>query len=496
MVKLDFQGWLNNMGYMDKSLTYIHEAILKGEVTPLELVKEALLLAKEDTNNAFEYICEKEALYAVRKLDASKKNNLLYGIPVVIKDNFSTKDIPTTGSSNILNGYVPVFSSEVVTRLEKEGAIIIAKSTMDELAMGGSGTTGHLGVTYNPWDKDKKYQVGGSSCGSAAAVSAGIVPFALGSDTGDSVRKPASFAALVGFKPTWGRISRFGLFPFATSLDHVAYFTRNVYDSAYILNILAGRDDKDASSSFNKVEDYTANLSNSIKGKKIAVIKGIIDSISDKEVIKSFNASLSYLQAQGAEVDVVDIDVKLLKAIYPTYIIISCAEATSNNANLDGIKFGNRIEGESFEEVMLNTRTNGFSPLIKRRFVIGSFSLLKENQDELFVRAQKCRRLIVDAFNKVFEKYDAIYCPAAPSIAPLIKGSSNNLSDEYLIADNYMAFANMGGFPSVTLPLGFEKNMPFGGNLTAKPFQESFLLNIAQAIENGTGLKDLVAKRD
>ena len=496
MVKLDSQGWLNNMGYMDKSLTYIHEAILKGEVTSLELVKEALLLAKKDTNNAFEYICEKEALDAVSKLDVSKKSNLLYGIPVVIKDNFSTKDIPTTGSSNILNGYVPVFSSEVVTRLEKEGAIIIAKSTMDELAMGGSGTTGHLGVTYNPWDKDKKYQVGGSSCGSAAAVSAGIVPFALGSDTGDSVRKPASFAALVGLKPTWGRISRFGLFPFATSLDHVAYFTRNVYDSAYMLNILAGRDDKDASSSFNKVEDYIANLSNSIKGKKIAVIKGIIDSISDKEVVKSFNASLSYLKDQGAEVDVVDIDVKLLKAIYPTYIIISCAEATSNNANLDGIKFGNRIEGESFEEVMVKTRTNGFSPLIKRRFVIGSFSLLKENQDELFVRAQKCRRLIVNAFNKVFEKYDAIYCPAAPSIAPLIKGSSNNLSDEYLIADNYMAFANMGGYPSITLPLGFENNMPFGGNLTAKPFQESLLLNIAQAIENGTGLKDLVAKRN
>ena len=484
------------MKYMNLSLTEIHSALIKGEVTPLELVKEAIELAKKDTNNAFEYICEKEALERVKTLDESKKDSLLWGIPVVIKDNYSTKDIPTTGSSNILNGYVPIFSSEVVLRLEKEGAIVIAKSTMDELAMGGTGTTGHLGITYNPWDKSKTRLVGGSSCGSAIAVSAGIVPYSIGSDTGDSVRKPASFAGLVGFKPTWGRISRFGLFPFATSLDHVAYFSRNVYDSAYLLNVLAGHDDKDFSSSFNKVEDYTSRINEGVKGRRIAVIKEIVDSLKDKEVLMAFNKSIAHLKNQGAIVESVSIDDKLLKAIYPTYVIISCAESTSNNANLDGIKFGNRIEGESFEEVMMNTRTNGFSPLIKRRFVIGSFSLLKENQDELFVRAQKCRRLIVNAFNKVFDNYDAIYAPASPSIAPLIKSKSDALSNEYLIADNYMAFANMGGFPSITLPIGFEENMPFGANLTAKPFAESNLFAIANEIEKGTGLANLVAKED
>ena len=484
------------MEYMNKSLTQIHNALIKGEVTPLELVKEALEKAKKDDNNAFEYICEKEALEAVKKLDESNKDSLLWGVPVVIKDNFSTKDIPTTASSNILNGYVPVFSAEAVTRLEKAGAIVIAKSTMDELAMGGSGTTGHLGITYNPWDKSKTRIVGGSSCGSAAAMASGIVPIALGSDTGDSVRKPASYAALVGFKPTWGRISRFGLFPFATSLDHVGYFSRNVYDSAYLLNVLAGHDDKDFSSSFKEVNDYTSKINEGVKNKKIAVIKGIIESIKDKTVLASFDESVNYLKKQGATVDVVEIDVNLLKSIFPTYVIISCAEATSNNANLDGIKFGNRIEGESFEEVMMNTRTNGFSPLIKRRFVIGSFSLLRENQDELFVRAQKCRRMIVDAFNKVFEEYDAIYCPASPSIAPLIKGNSDTLSDEYLIADNYMAFGNMGGYPSITLPIGFENNMPFGANLTCKPFDEVNLFSIANEIEKGTGLKDLVAKEN
>jgi len=484
------------MNYMSMSLSSLHEAIFKKEVTPEELVKEAIALAKADSNNAFEYICEKEALEAVKKLSETKINSIFYGIPVVIKDNFSTKDIPTTGSSDILNGYIPIFSSEVVRRLEEAGAIIIGKTTLDELAMGGSGTTGHKGITYNPWDKTHTHLVGGSSCGSAAAISAGIVPFAVGSDTGDSVRKPANNAALVGFKPTWGRISRFGLFPFATSMDHVAYFTRNVLDSALALNVLAGRDDKDASSSFKPVEDYSLRINESIKGKKIAVINGVIDSIKNKTIVNSFNETIEKLKLAGAFIDYVDIDLELLKAIYPTYIIISCAEATSNNANLDGIKFGARQEGNSFEEVMINTRTKGFSELIKRRFVIGSFSLLSENANDLFIRAQKCRRLIVNAFNEVLSKYDAIYCPASPSAAPKIHETSDTLSDEYLIADNYLAYGNMGGLPSITLPIGFDNGLPFGANLTAKPFDESNLLSIANALENITNLKDLVAKED
>ena len=484
------------MRYMDKNLRQIHDAIISNNVTPLELVKEALELAKSDDNNAFEYICEKEALEKVKKLDPNKKSNLLYGIPVVIKDNLSTKGIPTTASSDLLKDYVPIFDSEVVTRLENEGAIIIGKTTMDELAMGGTGTSGHLGTTYNPWDKTKTRIIGGSSSGSAAAISAGIVPIAIGSDTGDSIRKPAAYASLVGFKPTWGRISRFGLFPFAPSFDHVGYFTRNVYDSAYLLNILAGRDDKDASSSFEKVEDYTKHLEDKIEGTRIAVIKGVLDSAVDEEVLASFNKSIEYLRQNGAVVDFVDIDKKLLEAIQPTYFIISSAESTTNNANLDGIKFGSRIEGKTLEEVMINTRTNGFSTRIKNRFIIGSYSMLEENQNELFVRAQKCRRLIVNAFNKVFEKYDAIYCPAAPSIAPKINPKEDAAFNKDYVSDHFMAFANMGGFPSITIPLGFEKTMPIGGNLSSKPFQESKLLNIANYIEKGTGLADKVAKRD
>lgn len=481
------------MSFLNKSIFEIHQAIIDGKVTPIELVKKSLELAKRDDNNAFEYICEKEALENVKRLDPNKKNNLLFGIPVVIKDNFSTKDIPTTGSSNILKDYIPVFSSEVVLRLENEGAIIIGKTTLDELGMGGTGTAGHKGTTFNPWDKSHTHQIGGSSCGSAAAISAGIVPLAIGSDTGDSVRKPASYAGLVGFKPTWGRISRYGLFPFATSLDHVAYFTRNVKDSALTLNVLAGRDDKDFSSSFEKVDDYLADIDKPISGTKIAVIRQIVDAVHNQKIIEDFNKTIAKLRASGAIVEEVDIDQNLLKAIYPTYIIISSAESTSNNAGLDGIKYGDRKKGNTYEEVVINTRSAGFSEFIKRRFVIGSFSLLKENRDELFVRAQKCRRLIVDAFNKVLEKYDAIYCPASPTTAPLLKVSAISPTSDLIISDNYLAFANMGGFPSITLPIGFDDGLPYGANLTSKPFSEGKLLNIANKIEDITGLRDLIA---
>lgn len=481
------------MSYLDLTLEDLHQGIISGKVLPEDLVKEAIDRCKKDTHNAFEYICEKEALESVKNLDFSKKDSPLFGVPVVVKDNFSTKDIPTSASSNILNGYVPIFDSEAVSRLKNAGAIIIAKTTLDELAMGGTGTTGHKGVSSNPWND--KYQIGGSSCGSAICVCSGIVPFALGSDTGDSVRKPASFGGMVGLKPTWGRISRFGLFPFAVSLDHVGYFTRSVKDSALALNLLAGRDEKDATSSLVKVDDYISNIDNSIKGKKIAVINGVINSIKNKEILSSFNKSLEALKNEGAIVDFVDIDENLLLAVYPTYIIISCAEATSNNSNLDGIKFGARQPGDLYEDIIINTRTKGFSELIKRRFVIGSYSLLKENREELFTRAQKCRRLIVNAINDIYKNYDAIYLPAAPSVAPeLGKSGGDKLSEEYLIADNWMAIGNFGGYPSITLPIGFENGLPFGANLMCKPFEEAKLFNIAKKIEDHTGLKNIIAK--
>lgn len=481
------------MNYLDLTIEEIHNALLEGKVTPKQLVEESLKRAKNDNNNAFEYISEKEAFVALNQLDESKKNRLLWGIPFVLKDNFSTKDIPTCGSSNILKDYTPVFSSEVYQRLVDEGAIIIGKTTLDELGMGGSGTTGHLGPTYNPWDPSHKHQVGGSSSGSAAAIAAGIVPLAIGSDTGDSARKPASYAGLVGFKPSWGRISRFGLFPFAPSLDHVGYFTRSVKDSAIVLQSLAGRDEKDATSLDKPVEDYISNLSSDIKGKKIAIIDEILESFHDQEMLNAYHKTVSELEKRGAIINHVSMDKRLCLSIYPTYIIISCVESTSNNACLDGVIYGQRMEGNTYEEIVKNTRTKGFSESTKRRFIIGGYCLRRENQQSTFLRARKCRRLIVNAVNEILKENDAIYLPSAPSTAPLMESHHiSAFSNEGFIADNYLTIANLAGLPSLTLPIGFENGLPFGGNITCRAFDEQNVFNIALAIEEITGLKNIM----
>ena len=483
---------MNN--YRNLGIKELHELLVKKEITPLELTQYAIELAKKDTNNAIEYLMEKEALEQASKLVEPEVDNLLWGIPFFIKDNMSTKNVPTTGSSNILNGYVPVYDATVVRKLLDKHAVAIGKATLDELAMGGTGTSGHLGTTFNPYDKDHKHLVGGSSCGSAALVANGVTPFSLGSDTGDSVRKPASYAGLVGFKPTWSRISRFGLFPFAPSLDTIGFFSRNVFDSGVVLSALAGRDDNDSTSSTRPADDYLRNIDAPVKGYKVAVIDEIVDTIKDKDIVASFNKTLKDLENDGVIINHVHMPTELLESILPTYFVISCAEATSNNANLDGIKFGPYYDAKTYEEVMSLARTNGFSELIKRRFVFGSFALMKENQNDLFIRAQKNRRRIVDAVNVILKDNDFIYLPAAPTIAPKIGESSDRLSDEYLIADNHLALGNFAGLPSLTLPIGLKDGFPYGANVMGRAFEEAKVLQLSQTIENHTGLKNLVAK--
>ncbi len=477
------------MHWLDRTILDIHQALVKREVTPLQLVEEALKRAKADTWNTFEKITEAIAIQQAKALTTPEVNNPFWGIPFVIKDNFSTKGIETTAGSNILNGYIPLYDATVYDKLLKAKAILIGKTTLDELAMGGTGMTGHKGYQYNPFDPSKTRQIGGSSSGSAAAVSSGMVPFSLGSDTGDSVRKPASYAGLVGFKPTWGRISRFGLFPFAPSLDHVAYFTRSVEDAAVLTNVLSGEDGNDATSSKQPLPVY--QFSKTIKGKKIAVIQEVMDSIQNPLIKERFQQTLQALKQAGAQVDFVHYPLPLLQAIYPTYMTISCAEATSNNANLDGLKFGPGYQGKTYQDVMMQARTEGFSELIKRRFVIGSFVLMKENQQDLFLRAQRVRRMMVEALEKIYRAYDVIYLPAAPTIAPKFTDSSDRLSSQYLIADSHLALGNFAGLPSVTIPLGFEQGMPFGGNIMGRAFEESTTLEVAYVIEHFTGLKNL-----
>lgn len=476
------------INFLDLTIKEIHKALIEKKITPLDLTKEALRRAKNDSNNAFEYIAEKEAIELASKLKEPEKDNLLWGIPFTIKDNFSTKNIPTCASSNILKGYIPIFNATVVEKLIDKKAILIGKTTLDELAMNGTGKTGHLGSTFNPYDIKHEHIIGGSSCGSAVTVANNIVPFSIGSDTGDSVRKPASYAGLVGFKPTWSLISRFGLFPFVNSLDTVGFFTRSVEDAGILLNVLAGYDSKDFTSYKKKINiNYLSKLNDSINNTKIIVIKEIIDSIKDNTIVCKFNEIIEILKLLGVKVVFVSLDKKILKTLFLTYYIIACAEATSNNANLDGIKFGftnnESSEIKNYKEILLHNRSIGFSKFIKKRFIFGSYVLMKENQKELFLKAKKNRHRIVNNINQILNNYDALLLPATSSIAP--KFSDNIVyDDEYLIANNHMIIANFAGLPSITIPMGFKKNLPFGLNITGKIFTESKILNIAKIIED------------
>lgn len=462
-----------------------------GSITSEELFDAAVKKAEEaqDKYNAFVTIVDK---YKIKR----RADSMLTGIPYALKDNISTSNILTTASSNILKDYVPVYDATVYQKLKKAGAVLVGKTTLDELAMGGTGTTAATGVVRNPWNPSRL--IGGSSAGSAAAVALGIVPFAIGSDTGDSIRKPASFGGVVGFKPTYGRISRYGLFAFASSLDHVGVFTRSVKDAAIVTDIVKGYDSKDMTSLKDDSKSYVEELEKPLTHKKLCYIKEICDvnEYQDSEVIETltkFHELLDKCRSQGFEVEEVSMDKELLDAIYPTYMIISCAEATSNNANLTGIQFGPRGDGDSIDEIMFSARTKGFSELIKRRFVLGSYILQKENQEKLFLNACRCRRLIVDKVNEIFKKYDGIILPASGKGAPSFDASSEQVSDQQLILENHMAIGNFGGFPSITIPFSFVQGMPVGVNITGRAMEDDIVLHIAQEVENITGLKGLKA---
>lgn len=462
-----------------------------GSATSEELFDKAVKKAQEvqDKYNAFVTIVDK---YKIKR----RADSMLTGIPYALKDNISTSNILTTASSNILKDYVPVYDATVYQKLKKAGAVLVGKTTLDELAMGGTGTTAATGVVRNPWNPSRL--IGGSSAGSAAAVALGIVPFAIGSDTGDSIRKPASFGGVVGFKPTYGRISRYGLFAFASSLDHVGVFTRSVKDAAIVTDIVKGYDSKDMTSLKDDSKSYVEELEKPLTQKKLCYIKEICDvnEYQDSEVIETltkFHELLDKCRSQGFEVEEVSMDKELLDAIYPTYMIISCAETTSNNANLIGIQFGPRGDGDSIDEIMFSARTKGFSELIKRRFVLGSYILQKENQEKLFLNACRCRRLIVDKVNEIFKKYDGIILPASGKGAPSFDASSEQVSDQQLILENHMAIGNFGGFPSITIPFSFVQGMPVGVNITGRAMEDDVVLHIAQEVENITGLKCLKA---
>ena len=480
------------MKYMNKGIKELHEMLKNGEVTSSELVKESLELAHKNQEmcNSFVTILD----------DAKEKevtDNLLSGIPYGVKDNYSTKGILSTGSSNTLKDYVPFFTATAIEHLDKAGAVKIGKTAMDEFGMGGTGTTAHTGIQKNPWDLTR--MTAGSSSGSAASVAAGVYPYATGSDTGDSIRKPAAYCGIVGYKPTYGMISRYGLFPFASSLDHCGVLTRSVEDAAIVVDEMKGIDKNDMTSWDSSNINLLESLTGDVKGKKICYIKEICDKDKYKnpetiEHLDNFYKVLENLKGLGVTIDEVSVDEKLLKALASVYVVISCSEATSNMSNLTGIIFGPRGEGDNYIEMMKDHRTKGFSPLIKRRFVIGSYCLQKENQEKYFRNAQRVRRLLVDRWKELFKDYDAVILPVGSGPAKKLDNSNNSVSDDdNTVLEEHLQIGNFGGFPSITIPDGFVSGLPVGINITGNCYDDANVLNIAYALESTMNYKGQIA---
>lgn len=482
------------MNYMDLSIEELHDLLKNNKVTSKDLIKESLIKSHElqDKCNAFALI-----------LDDAKEtpitDNYLSGIPYGIKDNYSTKDIESTGSSNTLKGYVPFFDATVIEKLKNAGAVATNKTAMDEFGMGGTGTTANTGIIRNPWDL--KRMCAGSSSGSAAAVAYGVYPYALGSDTGDSIRKPAAYCGIVGYKPTYGMISRYGLFPFASSLDHCGVLTRNVRDAAIVVNNIKGLDNKDMTTWDSSKIDLLSHINDDITNKKLCYIKEIVDinnySNPSKELkshLKNFMDKIELIRSKGITIDEVSVDKQLLDAVASVYVIISCAEATSNMSNLTGIIYGPRGEGSNIYEMMKDHRTKGFSPLIKRRFVIGSYVLQRENQERYFNNAKRVRRLIVNIWKDLFKKYDAVILPVGSGPAKYLDDSLNTLNESSTILEEHLQIGNFGGFPSITIPDGFIDDLPVGLNITSNTYEDEKLINIANYIENLMPYKNQIAK--
>ena len=479
---------------MDKSIKELHELLKSGQITSEDLVKESLKKSHEieDKYNAFVTICD----------DATEKevtDSLVSGIPFGVKDNYSTKDVLSTGSSNTLKNYVPFYTATVVQKLFDAGAIMVNKTALDEFGMGGTGTTCHTGPVLNPWDKTR--MCAGSSAGSACAVAAGVYPFALGSDTGDSIRKPAAYCGIVGYKPTYGMLSRYGLFPFASSLDHCGVLTRSVEDAAIVCDIMKGKDECDMTSWDSSHIHLQESLTGDIKGKKLFYIKEICDlenypnaNEELKAHLENFNKTLDLLKEAGAIVEKISIDQRLLNAIASVYVVISCAEATSNMSNLTGIIFGPRSDKQDVFEMMKDHRTLGFSPLIKRRFIIGSYVLQKENQERYFRNAARVRRLIVDKMKELFKTYDALILPVSSGPAKKLDEDKDIIDKNTSVLEEYLQIGNFGGFPSITIPNGFVNDLPVGVNLTGNCYDDENVLNIAYTLESMMPYKGQIAK--
>ena len=472
------------MRYLDLDIRKINELLKSKEIRPIDLVNEAFERIESTNLNCFITLNKEEAIKKAIELENKEVDNLLFGLPIAIKDNIVTKNLRTTAASHILDDFVPIYDATVIEKIKEKNMIIIGKTNMAEFAMGSTGETSYFGNTLNPFDKT--LTPGGSSSGSASCVAARITPLALGTDTGGSIRQPASFCGLVGLKPTYGRVSRFGVISFASSLDQVGPMTRNVYENALLLNVISGHDENDLTSSYKEVKDYTSLIGKDIKGLKIAIPNYYMSEVINEEIKENVLKVADMLKANGAVVEYVDI--KYLEYAIPLYQIISLGEASSNLARYDGIRYGLSKEGKSIDETYKNTRTEGFGEEVKRRIMIGSYILSGENAKEYYYKALKVRRAMTDSFKETFKKYDLIIGPTNTDVAYKF-GSIQDDALKTFYDDLLTIPVNMAGLPAMSLPIGFNHdNLPIGMHIIGNYFEEDRIYQLASFIENKLNL--------
>ena len=481
------------------TIVEVRAAVRSGSQSAAEICRDTLtrIAAIDPQLNAFNTVIADRAMARAEAIDREPdrwRDAPLAGVPVAIKDNLCTRDVRTTASSRMLAGYVPPYDATAVAHLERAGAVIVGKTNCDEFAMGSSNETSAFGPVHNPWALDRI--PGGTSGGSAAAVAAGLTPLALGSDTGGSIRQPASLCGVVGLKPTYGRVSRYGLIAHASSLDQIGPLTRTVHDAALTLNVLAGVDEADATSAAEAVPDYTAALTGDVRGARIGVPRALLEQGIDEEVSRAMDAALDVLKARGATI--VDIDLPHAKYATPVYYLVSTAEASSNLARYDGVRYGFRAQPDgpakdgpagaghySLKAMYEQTRAQGFGAEVKRRLMLGTYVLSAGYYDAYYLKAQQVRTLILRDYDRAFASVDLVAMPTSPMPAVRIGERISDPVQMYLM-DVFTVSANLSGLPAISVPCGFTGGLPIGLQLMGRRFDEATLLRVADAYERDT----------
>ncbi|HEM6032239.1 Asp-tRNA(Asn)/Glu-tRNA(Gln) amidotransferase subunit GatA [Streptococcus suis] len=474
------------MTFNNKTIDELHDLLVKKEISATELTKATLedIKSREGAVDAFLTITEDAALAQAAALDEKgiDADNVMAGIPLAVKDNISTKGILTTAASKMLYNYEPIFDATSVSQAYAKDMIVVGKTNMDEFAMGGSNENSAFKPTKNAWDQTKV--PGGSSGGSAAAVAAGQVRLSLGSDTGGSIRQPAAFNGIVGMKPTYGTVSRFGLIAFGSSLDQIGPFSQTVKENAQLLNVISGHDVKDATSTINEIADFTSKIGQDIKGLKIALPKEYMGEGIDPQVKETILKAAKHLESLGVIIE--EVSLPHSKYGVAVYYIIASSEASSNLQRFDGIRYGFRAEdATNLDEIYVKTRSQGFGEEVKRRIMLGTFSLSSGYYDAYFKKAGQVRTLIIQDFEKVFADYDLILGPTAPTVAFGLDTLNHDPVSMYL-ADLLTIPVNLAGLPGLSIPAGFVEGLPVGLQLIGPKYSEETIYQVAAAFEATT----------